>query len=128
MSNKTPKISINVDQSKHLEANDIHHSTIHFGETSNHVILNNQHQIEVNFDQLADELSRLRQAMRQHATEGTHDIATAEVAKAENAAKEQDKPKLMEHLKAAGNWALDIASKIGVPVAIEALKHALGVK
>ena len=47
--------------------------------------------------------------------------------RAEVAAKNGDGPKALEHLQNAGQWALDVALKIGVPVAIAALKTALGV-
>jgi len=87
-------------------------------------------QIEKSVDliQLADELAKLRQAMKKEATEAEHDIAVGEVTKAEQAAKKKDAPKVAEYLKSAGKWALDIAAKIGVPLAIEALKQATGIK
>lgn len=87
-------------------------------------------QIEKSIDlpKLAEELSKLREAMKQQATEAEHDIAVSDVAKAEQAAKSKDPSKIAEYLKSAGSWTLDIASKIGVPVAIEAIKLAAGVK
>lgn len=81
----------------------------------------------INFVQLADELSKLRQVMMREASEVEHSIAVGEVAKAEQAAKEKDPSKVAEHLKLAGKWALDIASKIGVPVAVEVLKKSIGI-
>jgi hypothetical protein len=33
---------------------------------------------------------------------------------------------LVEHLKAAGKWGLDLATKIGTTVAVEAIKKSLG--
>ena len=76
---------------------------------------------------LANELSILRKAMMKEATEAEHSIAVGDVAKAEQAAKSKDATKVAEYLKSAGNWALDIASQIGVPIAIEALKRAIGI-
>ncbi len=35
-------------------------------------------------------------------------------------------PLVLQHLKNAGKWALDVATKIGVSVASEALKKSLG--
>lgn len=81
----------------------------------------------INFVQLADELARLRQAMMREATEAEHSIAAGEVAKAEQSAKVKDPAKVAEHLRSAGKWALDIASKIGVPVAVEVLKKSIGI-
>jgi len=87
-------------------------------------------QIEKSIDlpQLAEELSKLRQAMKQQATEAEHDIAVSDIAKAEQAAKSKDTSKIAEYLQSAGKWTLDIASKFGVPVAIEAIKLAAGIK
>ncbi len=87
-------------------------------------------QIEKSIDlpQLAEELSKLRQEMKQQATEAEHDIAVSDIAKAEQAAKSKDTSKIAEYLKSAGSWTLEIASKIGVPVAIEAIKLATGIK
>jgi hypothetical protein len=45
-----------------------------------------------------------------------------EVAKAEQAAKQQDEPKMRQHLKNAGKFALDCAKTIGTDVAAEYLK------
>jgi hypothetical protein len=88
--------------------------------------IGNQIEELVDLSELADELSRLRQAMKKEAVEAEHDIAVSEVAKAEQAAKAENTPKVAEHLKAAGKWALDIAVKLSIPVAIEALKKSLG--
>ncbi len=78
--------------------------------------------------QLADELSKLRQEMMKESTEKIEQIiSVGEIAKAEQAAKSKDATKVAEYLKSAGKWALDIASKIGVPIAIEALKRAMGI-
>jgi len=81
----------------------------------------------INLLRLADELSRLQKAMMKEAIEAEHSIAIGEVAKAEKAAKAKDVSKVAEHLNSAGKWALDIASKIGVPVAVEVLKKSLGI-
>jgi uncharacterized protein YjbI with pentapeptide repeats len=80
----------------------------------------------MNLTQLAEELSVLRQAMKQEATEPTHDEAVGEVAKAENAARVGESSKLAESLKAAGKFSLDVATKIGVSLASEAIKHSMG--
>ena len=78
--------------------------------------------------QLADELSKLRQEMSQDANDVEHHIAVGEVAKAEQAAKVKDSSKLAESLRASGKWSLDVATKIGVSLASEAIKHSMGMK
>ncbi|MER9291294.1 hypothetical protein NKI71_13695 [Mesorhizobium sp. M0510] len=77
-------------------------------------------------DALAEELGRLRTAMREIATEPEQDIAIAEVAQAQTAATNGDEQKALQHLKAAGTWAFDVATKIGVGVATAAIKFAAG--
>ncbi len=87
-------------------------------------------QIEKSVDlmQLANELSQLRQEMMKASKDDVeHIIAIGDVAKAEQAAKAKDSAKVAESLKSAGKWTLDIASKIAVPVAIEALKLAIDI-
>lgn len=93
---------------------------ITFSQTVNHI------EQTMDLSQLADELARLRQAMSQEATETEQYIAVGEVARAEQAAKEKDSTKMVKSLKSAGGWALDVATKIGVSLASEALKHSMG--
>ena len=44
----------------------------------------------------------------------------------EKAAKAKDASQVEKHLKSTGKWALDVALTVGVPVAVSALKKALG--
>jgi hypothetical protein len=81
----------------------------------------------VDLAQLADELSKLRQAMRsENSIEGNadKDVAISQIAQAEKAAKDKQPSKVVEYLNSAGKWALEIASKIGVSLAVEAIKQA----
>ncbi|WP_221053350.1 hypothetical protein [Methylomonas koyamae] len=48
------------------------------------------------------------------------------VAGAEKAARNGDGPALLEHLKKAGKWSLDIANKVGIAVAAKAIQAAMG--
>ena len=81
---------------------------------------------EVSLPDLAQELNRIRERGRAVASgEPEEDLALAEVANAELAAKQGDGPKAMSHLARAGQWALNIAQQIGVPVAIKALELAI---
>jgi hypothetical protein len=75
---------------------------------------------------LAEELSRLRKEMKNEAVEPEHDIAVSEIAKAEQASRSGNGAKAIEHLKSAGNWALDAATKIGTTVAAEVIKKSMG--
>ena len=53
------------------------------------------------------------------------DRAIVAVADAEDAAAKGDGTATLRHLKAAGQWTLGIAEKIGVAVAVEAIKRAM---
>ena len=75
---------------------------------------------------LAEELARLRLELKRCAETVDHDRAIVAVGEAEEAARKNDTSIVTEKLKVAGAWALDIASKIGVNVAAEALKKTIG--
>jgi hypothetical protein len=82
-------------------------------------------QPSIDLSKLAEELSRLRQEMRKDAIEPEHDIAISEIAKAEQAAKAGNGSKAVAHLKTAGKWALDVATKVGTSLAMEAIKKSV---
>src|SRR5262249_53573532 len=82
----------------------------------------------MDLSQLADELLKLCQIMSGEAEETSHYVAVAEIAKAEAAARQSDSSKVVESLRSAGKWALDVATKIGVPLATEAIKQSTGMK
>jgi len=83
-------------------------------------------QSNIDLLQLAEELTRLRAAMKQE-TQGTReqDKAIVAVADAEEAAVKGDGPTVLQYLKTAGTWAFGVAEKIGVSVAAEAIKRAM---
>ena len=58
--------------------------------------------------------------------EGTdeQDEAIGAVVAAQKAAAKGDGQTVLQHLKAAGKWTLGVAEKIGVAVAMEAIKRA----
>jgi hypothetical protein len=76
--------------------------------------------------QLALELSALRTALVSVATAPEQYVAIGEIAAAETAAKNGDRPKALQHLKSAGSWVWDIGTKVGIGVATAAAKSALG--
>jgi hypothetical protein len=80
----------------------------------------------VDLDALAAQLATLRSAMRQEPDDPDRDIVIGDVAQAEKAARQRDPARVAEHLRAAGKWAADIAEKIGVGVAVVAIKAAVG--
>jgi hypothetical protein len=77
---------------------------------------------------LAAELSELRKALRQSSDpdDPQHDIEMGAVAQAEQAASKGDQEGALNHLKGVGKWCLEVATKIGVSLAAEAIKHSIG--
>lgn len=81
--------------------------------------------VKIDLATLAQELARLRLALRAEVTTAEDDVAVGEVALAEVAASQNDESKALRHLKNAGKWALSVAEKIGVGVATSAIKSAI---
>ncbi|MBI1333370.1 MAG: hypothetical protein GC165_10880 [Armatimonadetes bacterium] len=79
----------------------------------------------IDLKQLAEEIKQLRRSARLEASEVEHDHAVAELASAEKATREGDAPTALGHLKNAGQWALEVAEKIGVPLVLEVLKKSI---
>lgn len=77
-------------------------------------------------EMLARDLSTLKAALQEQASEHEHYLALAAVSSAEEAAKQEDAPGALEKLREVGKWALDVGTKIGVPVAVKAIQSAIG--
>jgi hypothetical protein len=86
----------------------------------------NQSAQNIDLPSLLSDLSVLRGALRNEASEPEHEIAIGNVAAAEKAAADGNGPKALAYLKQAGNWALSVAEKIGVGVATAAIKSSMG--
>lgn len=80
---------------------------------------------EVDLGELASELATLRAELRKYASSVEEDQAIANIGSAENAARQKDGPSALKFLKAAGQWALDVATKIGTTVAAKAIEDSL---
>lgn len=80
---------------------------------------------QVDLDELAAELATLRSELRKSASSVEEDQAVANIGSAENAAKQKDGPSALKFLKAAGQWTLDVATKIGTTVAAKAIENAI---
>src|SRR5262245_59058174 len=80
----------------------------------------------IDLTKLADELATLRAQMWKE-SEGKSEMiqATAAIASAEEAARASDRSSVLQHLKKAGQWALDIASRVGTNLVSAALKKVL---
>ncbi len=75
---------------------------------------------------MAKELARLRGTLHQKASKGDEYLALAAVSAAEEAAGKGDGPTALERLSAGGQWVLDVATRIGIPVAQKAIQTAMG--
>lgn len=87
---------------------------------------NLHHLDDIDMRKLAGELSSLVCAMQQRITNQGQITAIAQVAAAEMAAQKHDASSVLRHLKSAGKWAFDVATKVGVNVAAEVIKKANG--
>ncbi len=74
------------------------------------------------FQQITADLSRLHEEMQRSAKTPEQRAAAEDVAKAAQAAREQNQPAMLQHLKNAGRFALDCAQKIGAEALAEYLK------
>lgn len=99
------------------------HST---AENITFVKLWNQSGTNLDLSIVASQLPKLRTKLVELASEPEHYTSIAAVASAEKEAKAGNGAKMLEHLASVGQWALDIASKIGVSVAVKAIETALG--
>ncbi|HEX5083023.1 MAG TPA: pentapeptide repeat-containing protein [Blastocatellia bacterium] len=87
----------------------------------------NHFEQSIDLQALATELAELRQAMSQiQGSSPQTAMALGKVAEAEIAAQEKKPGKVMESLKAAGEWTLDFAKEIGKDVVVEAIKQSMG--
>jgi len=91
--------------------------------TVNQSVTHDQHQ--VNLPELAQELSKLRIAMKAAATEPEHDIDVGRVAQAELEAKAGNVPKAMQSLKSLGKWTLELAVKFGAGCVVKMIEEAM---
>ncbi len=82
---------------------------------------------DIDLTALAHGLTQLRAAARVEVETAEQEAALGQIASAEIAARSQDGPAALAHLRNAGKWALSVAEKIGVGVAIAAIKTAMGV-
>ncbi len=74
------------------------------------------------FQQITADLSRLHEEMQRSAKTPEQRAAAEDVAKATQAAREQNEPAMLQHLKNAGKFAFDCAKTVGTDVAAEYLK------
>jgi hypothetical protein len=77
---------------------------------------------------LAIELSTLRAELVKTAHDRDHYLAIIAVSDAEAAAKEGQTSIALKALAKGGQWALDVATKLGISLATDALKIAMGLK
>lgn len=87
----------------------------------------NQTKDKIDLPALAKELNALRNEMQKSAKEAEDYAEIGTVANAEIEAQRGDGPKVLSALAKAGQWTLKVAEKIGVGVAIAAIKTACGI-
>ena len=87
----------------------------------------NQLEKSINLADLAQQLAELRQATTaKQDTSPQAAMAVGKLAEAEIAANEKNPSRVVQSLKAAGEWALDFAKEAGKEIAVEAIKQSMG--
>lgn len=89
----------------------------------------NQLSQSIDLSQLAKELKELRQAIKKNQDSSPQvNLALDDISKAQIAITKKNAPELIEHLKSAGQWTLDVAKEIGKDVVVEAIKQSMGMQ
>lgn len=83
---------------------------------------------ELDLHALAAELSLVQAAAKNEAQTPQQSAALGALTAAEVNAKNGDKSATLQFLSSAGQWALDVATKIGGAVASKAIEIAMGLK
>jgi hypothetical protein len=81
--------------------------------------------VALDLEALAKELGVIRKAMRREAQTPAHDLALAKIAAAESAAMKSDIVAAFRNLRAAGPWALEVATTVGAEIAAQSIMQAL---
>ena len=87
----------------------------------------NQLQSQMDLGMLADDLALLRKEMHNRAQTAEQQAEVGEIAKAELEASQGKYEKALEALAKTGRWSLSVGEKIGVGVAVAAIKAACGI-
>jgi tetratricopeptide (TPR) repeat protein len=82
-------------------------------------------ELKVNLHELVADLEQLRKQLYSEATHPEQFHAVGEIESAKRAAEKSDQKALIRHLQASGQWALEVATKIGTSLAEAAIKAAL---
>ena len=89
----------------------------------------NQVESTIELPALAHQLEQVRIEMRRVAGgEPEQDLSVAAIAQAEISAKSGNGPSVIEHLRKAGEWALEVAKSVGAEMAVAAIKSAIGLQ
>jgi hypothetical protein len=96
--------------------------------TAHHTTISVWKQAEQDLDlnALTTSLAALRPKLRAEDPNDEHEDERLQISAAEKAAKQGDKKKVLEHLKEAGKWVFEVATKIGEEVAAKAITTAMG--
>lgn len=74
---------------------------------------------------LAEELSQLREKLKEESKTAEQDIEVSKIAQAEISAKNGDKSETIKHLKSVGKWVFDTATKIGISITSKLLTELI---
>ena len=110
----------------YYEVQRLHKEGLSYRTIAQTLVMNRRTVCEIDMEQLSTEFSQLREYMAKQSTDAEHSVATGAIANAEMAARQKDSSKVTDYLKSAGKWAFEMATKIGVSSATEAIKKSSG--
>lgn len=84
------------------------------------------YECKIDFSKLVEDLKQLKAEMKNEADSPEQFESVTNIAHAQEFAEKKDGKETLKYLSKAGKWSLGVAEKLGVGVAIEALKVALG--
>ncbi len=118
----------NVTQNTTNNQYNVSGGTVISGNTvAGNIEVHNENKSELDYKKLAEELRALRNEMQNSSANGEHTREIEDIELAQQAAETNSKTDVQNALKNAGMWALTVAEKIGTPLAIAALKNAIGI-
>ena len=92
---------------------------------NNTTLIQNNSTNSINYEELANQLSKLRNEMRKASITAEHDESLGAIAAAEKAVHDKNIVTANKHLKKAGTWALSVAENLGISLAIKLIEKAL---
>lgn len=100
---------------------------VFIGDNNKNTFLHSNGEGNINFEDLSEELTKLRQHMAEQEVPDEYVVEVNAITQAEAAAKKGDSVTFGKKLSKMGAWALEVAKQVGTPILTDLLKHQLGI-